>query len=140
MKYTKTTVKRVAEMAAEYTGGAVRMAEPVYLGNGPCYVDGHNPELRWDTCVSKTAGREAVAYYAAAACRWGTLHRQAVPELLRQAHDELGSGRQPKPVRAASRLGIAAAVAAARPSGKDAHPFKSEEVDPPHAHTPSEQA
>jgi hypothetical protein len=109
MKYTKTTVKRIAGMVAEFTGGAVRMAEVTYLGNGPCYIDGHNPDLRWDTCTSKTAGREAVSYYAAAACQWATLHQLDAPRPLREAHDELRSRWQPPAVQAASKRGVAAA-------------------------------
>jgi hypothetical protein len=61
MRFTKETVRKLAEYAAEVSGGRVAVGE---YAEGPRYVDGHDTGRVFD---GKTATREAALFYGFAA-------------------------------------------------------------------------
>lgn len=76
MRITESVVRRIADWAAEVSGGGVSLqAVGGDLGNGVRYIDGHK-QLVW---LGRTGAREAAAYYAFAGIEWATREGVAVP-------------------------------------------------------------
>lgn len=100
-RYDKPTVVAIAATAREITRDAVAMSDPANPGDGLRYLDMHCVKV-WNTARSRTAGREAAAYYAGAALWWtayvlrdgdiltgpllaaSVLHTEAAPQRVRE--------------------------------------------------------
>lgn len=68
-RITKEIVVKLAELAAEASGGRIALGEYGNPGDGLRYSDGHSHTLGWR---GKYATREAALYYGFAAHEWIT--------------------------------------------------------------------